>query len=155
MRARPLFERYAEKVDRRGPDECWPWLGATSGGYGTIGCDRKTLKAHRVGWELAHGPIPEGMQVLHSCDHPPCQNPAHWFLGTHQINMADRDAKGRQGDHRGTANGRAKLTERDLPVIKALVLWSGFSRTAVAREYGVSIFPVSALLRGITWRHVP
>ena len=60
------------------------------------GTDRKVL-AHRVSWELANGPIPENMCILHSCDTPLCVNPEHLFLGTLADNMADKERKGRHG----------------------------------------------------------
>jgi hypothetical protein len=52
--------------------------------------------AHRVPYTLNVGPIPVGLDVLHSCDNPLCVNPAHLSPGTYQQNMADRMAK-RQG----------------------------------------------------------
>lgn len=96
--ARPFAERFWEKVDRRSPDECWPWLGRarTSFGYGAfaIGRDRAN-RAHRIAWELTNGPVPVGLSALHRCDNPPCCNPAHLFLGTQADNIADMVAKGR------------------------------------------------------------
>lgn len=78
---------------------CWDWSGYKQPeGYGTFP-HAKTWYAHRVSWELHNGPIPDGMHVLHTCDNPPCSNPAHLFLGTVADNMADRKAKGRnRGD---------------------------------------------------------
>jgi hypothetical protein len=52
-------------------------------------------RSHRAAWKLTHGPIPDGLQVLHRCDNPPCCNPAHLFLGTQQDNIADMHKKGR------------------------------------------------------------
>src|SRR6185436_8652420 len=49
-----------------------------------------------IAWTEANGPIPNGMQVLHRCDNPPCVNPAHLFLGTQTDNMRDMTAKGRR-----------------------------------------------------------
>lgn len=99
VRKRPLAARFWEKVDKRGLDECWPWLAGTDGrGYGTIGPGREhvsDLKAHRVSYELNVGPIPAGMHVLHHCDNPPCVNPAHLWVGTDADNMHDMLAKGR------------------------------------------------------------
>lgn len=83
--ARDPLERYLEKVDRRGPDDCWEWTAARfDKGYGAFRLGDKQMKAHRFGYEAQIGPIPEGQYVLHRCDNPPCQNPTHWFLGNPQ-----------------------------------------------------------------------
>jgi len=86
------FWRFVNKTD-----ECWLWQGAKvgQGGYGNFGVDKKHHLAHRVSYELANGPIPDGMWVLHRCDNPPCVNPDHLFLGTRSDNMKDAHQKGR------------------------------------------------------------
>lgn len=91
-----LATRFWAKVDRRGPDECWPWLAVTNhGGYGMVSVDNVMRRAHRVAWELVNGPIPEGIKVLHRCDVRACCNPGHLFLGTQRANIDDMVAKGR------------------------------------------------------------
>jgi hypothetical protein len=53
------------------------------------------VHAHRVAWELYHGPIPDDMCVLHRCDTPRCVAEAHLFLGSKADNSRDMIAKGR------------------------------------------------------------
>lgn len=88
------------KVDRNGPDQCWPWLGSINRkGYGQFSAqiERKseTFEVHRLMWRLVNGPIPAGMLVCHSCDNPICVNPAHLWLGTSHDNNHDAIRKGR------------------------------------------------------------
>lgn len=93
---KPLRQRFNEKW-RQAPSGCWQWTGAKLKGYGLIRVKsgEPPRRAHRVSWQLFRGPIPAGLHVLHWCDNPSCVQPFHLFLGTHQDNMRDRDAKGR------------------------------------------------------------
>jgi hypothetical protein len=61
-----------------------------------VGGRAKVLE-HRLAWEMANGPIPAGMCVLHACDNRACINVEHLFLGTYQDNALDMVAKGRHG----------------------------------------------------------
>lgn len=143
--------RYEAKVDRRGSEECWPWLAATIKGYGyasqrrpVIRRDRKTIIAARLGWELAHGsPPPVGMYVLHRCDNGICMNPGHWFLGTKADNTADMMRKGRN-----RAAPRKTTPEQD-DEIRQLIA-GGASQTEVAQRFGVTRIVVARVL-GLAW----
>lgn len=89
--------RFNAKVIQRGPGECWPWAAATNlGGYGIFQINGKPYGAHRVAYIIKNGDIPEPMCVCHTCDNPPCCNPAHLWLGTMTDNRADCVRKGRQ-----------------------------------------------------------
>lgn len=75
------YERFWGKVDRRGPDECWPWTGGTnSRGYGRLRWDKEPELANRVAWIIAHGPIAPGAYVLMNCGNPLCCNVAHMTI---------------------------------------------------------------------------
>jgi len=96
----PLNDRFWAKVDKAsglGPQgTCWEWQASlNSDGYGNIGIEQMTDRAHRLSWRLHYGPIPDGLSVLHKCDNPPCVRPDHLFLGTQADNVHDMQAKGR------------------------------------------------------------
>lgn len=78
---RPTEQRFWDKVDRRGFDECWQWTGSlVADGYGQIwtsGPQRERLWAHRYAYELLVGPVPEGLCIDHLCRNRGCVNPAH------------------------------------------------------------------------------
>ncbi len=92
-----LAERYWNKVDRR-EEGCWGWHGLKDRhGYGQIRVNDKLVVASRIAWELAKGPIPDNVNVLHKCDNPGCTRIEHLFLGTRKDNSKDMIAKGRGG----------------------------------------------------------
>lgn len=93
---RPILERVWPKVAKT--TTCWLFTGATSSGYGVIGSGGKYgrfVYVHRIIWEWANGPIPDGLCVLHQCDVRNCLRPEHLFLGSKADNAADMKAKGR------------------------------------------------------------
>lgn len=104
-------------VDRSaGPLACWPWTGLRSKGYGRFKVgDKNRYFAHRVAWELANGPIRRDLGelvVMHTCDNPPCCNPAHLRLGTDADNQADMRAKGRHAHGPALAAAVRRAHER-------------------------------------------
>lgn len=153
-RTTPLPLRFWPRVNKRGPEDCWEWTGQRHpSGYGTIKVAGMMRGAHRVAWELSHGTIPAGLFVCHSCDNPPCCNPAHLFLGTSADNTRDSTAKGRHRNPRllGERNPQAKLTERDAEIIRLLCGRIGLTQREVARRYGVTQSLVSQIMTQKVW----
>lgn len=86
---KPLAERMEAKYMPEPNTGCWLWFGSTVNGYGTIRLDRsrQVVKAHRLMYEHAVGPIPEGLQLDHLCRVRCCVNPDHLEPVTQQENM--------------------------------------------------------------------
>ena len=131
---------------------CWIWQkGKDKDGYGQFSFKNKNYRAHRVAYRLYVGPIPKGMQVLHTCDTPSCVNPAHLFLGNNNDNMADKVQKGRQA--KGEDNGLSKLTEDQVREIKKRLLGTE-TISDIARDYPVDRKVVSRIKAGTNWKHI-
>lgn len=146
-----IEDRFMSKVIwNGGEDECWTWEGARSSGrYGSFrvgGRGGRVAKTHRLSWELFIGPIPDGLHVLHTCDNPPCVNPAHLWLGTHADNMADMKAKGRGnwGSHR--------LTAGEVDEIR-LLRAEGTTQKGLAVRFGIDPSCISRIVNRKTWAH--
>lgn len=144
-------ERFWASVEKT--STCWLWRGVVlTNGYGQIEHLGKQRLAHRAALELAVGPIPAGLCVLHHCDVRACVRPDHLFLGTKADNYADAKSKNRHSH--GLAHGCAKLTpakvrrmRRDVPAGRA-------SMRSFARRYGVSRATIASAVVGRTWSHV-
>lgn len=150
-----VAERFWSKVDKtpgHGPNgDCWPWIGALlPDGYGHFRDGRKVRPAHVVSYEMENGPLPPGMNGLHSCDYRRCVNPGHIFAGTHQDNMNDMVAKGRGAAPKGEAHHDAKLTEDQVRAIRD----DPRPNTVIAAELGVTKGAIWLIKARRNWRHV-
>ena len=137
---------------RKNENGCLIWEGSRhTQGYGLIGFKGKNASVHRLVFALEHGRSLDSLQhICHTCDEPPCANPAHLFEGTHQDNMADKVAKGRCSHMKGEQNAQAKLTAQDVLDIRSSTL----SQTQLARQYSVTQTNISDIKRHRTWAHI-
>lgn len=159
------IERFWERVDRRGPDECWPWtgplrsVGLKYGAFHPGAADGSTSRwlvgAHRFAYAAAHGHLPSGKLVCHKCDNPPCCNPKHLFLGTDTDNIRDMWRKGRAANNArgfsGAENGMAKLTESDVLFIRGTKKGKHLN---LAKRFGVTHATIRFARTGYTWKHL-
>src|SRR5262252_2328820 len=146
-----LHERY-DRYTKRG-EECWQWIGHKDpNGYGRLNVDGYPMLAHRVAYLVKYGSIPEGMFVLHKCDHPWCVNPAHLFLGTQSDNLQDMYDKGRDRKRglKGSEHHRAKVDE----VIVRAIRQSNESDIELGKHYGISRVTVNDIRKRRSWAHV-
>lgn len=134
-------------------------------GYGNIGVKGKHKKAHRVAWEQANGPIPDGMYVCHHCDNPPCINIDHLFLGTQKDNIQDCILKGRKTQVMGEQVGTHKLTGLDILEIRRIRKENphpfkngkgpGISNVEIAKMFNVKSSIIGKIINGTQWKHIP
>lgn len=137
------------KVDVLGPDECWPWKGSQKGtGYGYVRWEGKNVRTHRLAFFLSNAYLPEGKNVCHTCDNPPCCNPIHLFAGTQKENMEDCSQKGRTARrHKG------KLTNFQVIELRQLHE-QGIPYSKLAGMFGISKAGAHAIGTRICYKEV-
>lgn len=135
------------RVAKGEPDSCWPWTSSrTSNGYGRFRFSRGRHRAHRIAFLLSYGEAPEGVGVLHTCDNPPCCNPAHLFLGSQSENVRDMVNKGRC---RAQYNA-VKLSHEIVGELRQLNA-AGHSFNALAARFGIHRTTVARAATGRSW----
>jgi hypothetical protein len=88
-----LFEKRVVREDRGHSSECWIWQGFRNAhGYGHFSFrvrrgEYANKQAHLWRWELANGPVPDGLVIDHLCRNPSCVNPDHLEPVTHAENV--------------------------------------------------------------------
>lgn len=139
-----IEERFWEKVQILGPDDCWEWTASlTTKGYGQLCKDGKTQRAHRVAYAL-FVKDPGELQVLHTCDNPPCCNPRHLFIGTTQDNTADMRTKGRASSLFLCKGGSAIPAQIEGEIHAKYI--AGVCTSELGKAYEVSRVTISRLL---------
>ena len=146
-----IFKMRIAPPDQNG---CTVWTrGRDRAGYGSFSVGKAVVFTHRLAWMIANGPIPEGMMICHKCDNPPCCNPDHLFLGTHDDNTDDKVAKGRQ--IRGSDIGNSLLTEEQVLEIRRIYGCGEMGQVALGKKFGVTQANINDIVLRHTWTHLP
>ncbi|TSD68108.1 HNH endonuclease signature motif containing protein [Aeromicrobium piscarium] len=69
------LEVFEKQVDRT--ETCWQWTGNVTGRYGRLSFKGADTQAHRWSYEHFVGPIPDGLEIDHTCENTRCVNPGH------------------------------------------------------------------------------
>lgn len=164
---KPTYEeRFWARVAVGAEDACWEWQGYKHpNGYGRASYKGTAHWVHRIAFALHHGQMPK-LHVLHSCDSPPCCNPAHLREGTPADNMRDRDIRGRAGwqkDYdgwrsalkRGQAkradNRRRKITFEQAEELRRRRA-NGERFAVLCVDYDIPYHNVSRIVRRVSYR---
>ena len=157
----PLTEAQFWALGVRTEDGCLDWPRARNNrGYGQIRRGDRCLLTHRVAWEYANGPIPDGLAILHRCDRPACYEPTHLFVGSLRDNTQDMVRKGRQWLQkaperalRGEAHWNAVLDDEKVRDIRRR-RENGETLKAIADVYGIHLSSVWLIVKRKYWKHV-
>jgi hypothetical protein len=148
-RRRPSFaDRFFRQVSKS--DGCWHWTGLVDkDGYGLMPYKRKMWRANVASLAIDGRPTSPGQYACHTCDNPPCVNPAHLYPGTPTQNMDDARRRGRicAGENRP----QSKLTAGQVQIIRQSTL----TVVALGKAFGVSHSNISMIRSRRTWKHVP
>lgn len=159
------ISKFWQSVDKQANEQaCWVWAGSLNPvtGYGRSPYKGKWIGAHIVSWQIYNG-RETTLHILHSCDNPPCVNPAHLREGTPADNMRDRDRRGRAGwqkDYDGWRqklregqrkrtdySARRRLTDSQIEEIRRRYA-AGESGRALGVEFGCHFGHISRIARG-------
>lgn len=147
----PLAERFWHFVPDTPPDACWQWFGSKDkAGYGRINRGRGgegIERAHRASWIIHYGPIPAGAKVVQTCGTNECTNPAHLILGTMRTAMLLAVERGTIGSSYGLRNGRAKLSDDEVALIRAMRS-RGWKQSHLALAFNVGASTIQGIVSG-------
>jgi hypothetical protein len=154
-------QRFWSKVDKRGPDECWPWLASTQTfGYGRIWSGKpfnRLVGAHVASFLLNRGQISDGLCVLHRCiAHPWCTNPNHLYTGTKKDNAQDRERQCR-GIYtvRKDVDSRAfKMTAVKVTALRSLFDGGLINFAELGRCFHITDVAARLIALRKSWKHI-
>lgn len=152
------INRFWSKVEKRGPDDCWVWKAwKNNRGYGMLTIKKAGSKHHwvasRLSYYIAHGNLPNDLDVCHKCDNPPCVNPNHLFLGTAHENALDMVKKGRCNAPKGE-DAQSTLSEYEVLQIRRIYESGDMNTVELAEAYGVASGTINRVVDGSSWKHI-
>ena len=155
MKRQKRHHRFKSNISKDPVTGCWNWKSTLNRlGYGVFVAGNRTKgtyfrkSAHRTAWMMRYGPVPEGKNLLHSCNNPACVNTDHLRIGTHKQNMEDRKAAGNY--LQGSKHFNSKYTEE---LARSVYAAEG-AEHAVARRFGVPRDWVNRVRSGRGWKHI-
>ncbi len=162
----PSFpKRFWAKVNKDGPvpehmphlGQCWVWTGAlTHDGYGRIrrgSGNASHVLAHVASYLLHHGPVPDGLCIIHRCDCRRCVNKEHIKTGTNLENTTDMIAK-RRDRFSGEEAKNHKLNSEQVVQIRLLYQVGELSQLRIAQMFGVSESAICHIIARREWKHI-
>lgn len=162
------IESVWKKIDKRGPDECWPWLGYRNwtkrggGGYGRIDIlGYPGTYAHRAAYISANPNCgltldrKDDKCILHKCDNPVCCNPKHLYIGSNFENVRDKVRKGRHRVLSGIEHPNARFRNAEEIIEMRKKKESGVTIPQLMKEYGLSRSGVKQIVSRRYYKDIP
>lgn len=135
------------------PNGCINWMGARDQrGYGFVQFQLRQIRAPRFFFVAFNGDDDPKLEILHTCDSPPCVNPKHLRLGTHQENMIDMVVRNRRNHRKGSQINTAVLSEDQAAFIKRNLV--NLTNKEFQIGMNVSYETITGIKSGRTWRHI-
>lgn len=144
-------ERLANRCIHEPNSGCLLWTGPVDEwGAGHFSVEGKLTLVHRFAWEIASGPIPDGVEVLHRCRVICCCEPRHLYLGDDQTQVDAKMAAGAFVPSPGERNGNVRLS---VGQVLQIIVDPRPSRE-IAPDFGVHPSTVNRIKRGDNWSHI-
>ena len=154
-------KRFWAKVDIKGEDECWNWIGGSidKDGYGRIWLKNKTFKAHRVSILLYTKNVLNFLDIkslaCHTCkQNRKCVNPLHLYWGDNNTNKLDSMRDGTAAVNNFPPPPTTKLTVEQVVEIRRRYAEGNVLNRELAVEYSVAITTISCITAGTAWKHI-